>query len=257
MRKQTSRALLTVIAATALMVGGPASEAHAKVYESFSKTLTFNYGDLFRLENVNGEVFIESWNGNEVIIEAEKSAESEEFLRTIEIEVRETGRGVEVITHLPRLRDRYRNSGGNRAVSYTIRLPMEADLDVETVNGQVEIYAIRGAIEASTVNGNVEAEDIAGEVRISTTNGSIRADYSDLSDGNHSFSTTNGSVKLSLPPGAGGEIDARTVNGSITTDFPATVQKLSRRHLRGTFGVGGGLNLEIETVNGSVTIQER
>jgi len=250
---------LTVVlgAALILILSGLVGEARAKVYESFNRTLAFNHGDLLHLENVNGDVFIESWDGSEVIIEAEKSAETEEALRTIEIEVRETGRGVDVITHLPRMRDQYGRDGSNRQVSYNIRLPMEADLDVETVNGKVEIYSIRGAIDASTVNGSVEAQDVAGEVDISTTNGSIRAEYSDLSDGNHSFSTTNGSVKVFLPRGAGGEIDAQTVNGSITTDFPATVERLSRHHLRGTFGGGGGLNLEIETVNGSVTIGER
>ena len=257
MRNQTSRALCLVILGAAVFVGGLANEARAKVYENFKETLDFHYGDLFRLENDNGSIIIETWNENKVQIDAEKSAETDEALRSIEIRIRETGRGIEITTHLPRRRERDGDRGSNRAVSYHILLPMDAELNVETVNGKVEIYGISGNIEASTVNGNVEAEDIAGQVDISTTNGSINASYSEASDGNHRYSTTNGSVKVFLPAGAGGEIDAQTVNGGITTDFPTTVRKLSRRHLQGSFGGGGGLSLEIETVNGSVRIRER
>jgi DUF4097 and DUF4098 domain-containing protein YvlB len=223
----------------------------AKEYETIDETIAFNRGGTFRIENVNGSITVETWDQDNVRIQAEKIADSQESLDDIEIEITGSGDHVSVITHYPR----HSRRGESRHVEYNITLPVEADLDMRTVNGKLEVYGIRGRVDASTTNGGVEVVDITGETEISTTNGSIKARYNEVFTGQYHFSTTNGSVTLDLPPGAGGELDAKTVNGSITTDFPATVERLSRRHLRGTFG-GGGAYFKISTVNGSVRIRE-
>ncbi len=67
----------------------------------------------------------------------------------------------------------------------------------------------------------------------------------------------NGSIALSLPADASTDVQATTVNGSITTDFPLTVTgKISPRRLTGTIG-GGGRSMDLETVNGSVTLRRQ
>jgi hypothetical protein len=236
----------------ALLLGPLAGGANAKVYENFEQTLAFYPGGHFSIENVNGSITVETWNEGTVRIEAEKVADSERLLQEIEILVEGEGDRVRVETRYPR-RTRRGESGH---VDYTIRIPAEANINVETVNGRVDVTGIQGQVDASTVNGSVHVEDIVGEAQISTTNGSIKARYREAFDGNHHFSTTNGSVTLYLPTGAGGEIDARTVNGSITTDFPATVHRMSKNRLKGSFGDGGTGSFEIETVNGSVKIQK-
>jgi hypothetical protein len=45
------------------------------------------------------------------------------------------------------------------------------------------------------------------------------------------------------------------VNGSITTDFKVSGTHSGRRRLSGRIG-GGGRKLELETVNGSITLEE-
>ena len=53
------------------------------------------------------------------------------------------------------------------------------------------------------------------------------------------------------------EVRATTVNGSISTDFPISVTgRVNPRKLTGTIG-GGGRSMEVETVNGSVTLRRR
>jgi DUF4097 and DUF4098 domain-containing protein YvlB len=253
MRTSLNRFFAVAALAAAVVLVFTVSDSAAKVYETIDQTIDFNSGGRFTIENVNGSITIETWDQEQVRIEAEKTASSQEALDDIEVEISGSGGEVNVRTHFPR----HNRRGESRAVEYHITLPVEADIDVETVNGKVEIYGVRGRqMKAETTNGSVEVEDIAGESDISTTNGSIKARYTDVFPGSYHFSTTNGSVTLDLPPGAGGELDARTVNGSITTDFPATVRSLSKRHLQGTFGGGGGF-FEISTVNGSVRIRER
>ncbi len=246
-----SRSGLSRLAAAALLVAFAAAPSMAKERESYEKTVPFNLGGYFRIENVNGDITIEVWNEASVRIQAEKVADSVGSLEKIEILVEGEGDRVEVKTRLPRSLFR----GGSRKVDYRISLPAEAIVNASSVNGQVEIQGIHGQVEASTVNGSIEVYDVAGVVDISTTNGSIKASYVEAGDGHHRFSTTNGSVTLYLPPDAGGELDVDTVNGSISTDFPSTIEQMSKRHLKGTFGGGGGF-FEISTVNGSVKIRK-
>jgi len=244
---------LTLGLAPALLSGCFLDQHAMAARDRFEDTVPFQPGDTFRLENVNGEVLIETWDRAEVSIEAEKAASSERFLKEIEIEVDRSGNEVEVRTRFPRRRSFFGRMG---KVDYRIRVPEEARVDVETVNGKVLVEGIRGRVKASTVNGGIEIEGAAGQVEVSTVNGSIKARYLDVDeDGRNRFSTTNGSVRIELPPDVSGEFEARTVNGSIETDFPLEVTGKIGRRLRGRLGEGRG-SFEISTVNGSVRIDK-
>ncbi|HYE16248.1 MAG TPA: DUF4097 family beta strand repeat-containing protein, partial [Pyrinomonadaceae bacterium] len=69
------------------------------------------------------------------------------------------------------------------------------------------------------------------------------------------FQTVNGAIDLSFPASLSADVHAETVNGEITSDFPLTVTgRFSKRRLDGTIG-GGGRELRLQTVNGSVQIR--
>ena len=71
------------------------------------------------------------------------------------------------------------------------------------------------------------------------------------------FHSVNGSITLDLPADVSTEVRATTVNGSISTDFPISVTgRINARNLTGTIG-GGGRSVELQTVNGSVTLRRR
>lgn len=241
-----SRPLMLVT--TVIMAFSFSSVALARAREDFEQTLPFDRGGTFEVRNANGSITIEIWDEPSVKIEAEKEARSDDALRDIEISVEGSGDSVRVETIHHRRR-------GHGQVSYHIMLPAEANVRARTANGDVTITGIHGEVEAHSTNGGLRVENIEGAIEASTTNGSIRASYDRAVAGRHKFSTTNGSVRVYLPSDAGGELDAETVNGSIEVDFPVTVNRTSRRHLRGRFGTGDG-TFEISTVNGSVKILE-
>ena len=244
MRASARRAVLTTL--TVLVT----TAASAKVRESFEKVVPFEPGGTFTIENRNGSIEIGTWSESSVQILAEKTASSESALDDIEIVVEGSGNRVSVDTVHHR---KWTFGGEGGGVSYRILLPAEAQVSAETANGGIEVTGIHGRVEVRSVNGSLKVEDIAGEIEAETTNGSIRASYDRAVNGRHRFSTTNGAVRLYLPADAGGEIDAETVNGSIDVDFPVTVTRTSRRHLRGSFG-NGSSSFEVSTVNGSVRV---
>ena len=252
------RALLThtalALAVVSLTTSCFIEEVAMASRETIEETRPFDPGGTFRLENVNGTVTIDTWDEKRVRITAEKAANSERALEAIEIDIDGEDDWVEVKTHLPRGR-LFFGSGGK--VDYRITLPTRAQIQVETVNGKLNVTGIKGQVRASTVNGSVEVGEVSGEIETSTVNGSIKATYQDVDpDGRHRFSTTNGSVTLYLPMHASGDFEARTVNGSIKTDFPLEVTgKFGHRRLRGQLGEGRG-TFDISTVNGSVRILE-
>jgi DUF4097 and DUF4098 domain-containing protein YvlB len=244
MPSSAKRAILTALALLA------ATGAFAKVRETFEKVVPFNPGGSFTIETRNGSIEIGTWNEPNVQILAEKTASSEEGLENLEIVVEGSGDRVSVETIHHRKQTHWGEGG---QVSYRILLPAEAHVSAQTANGAVEIQGIHGRVEAKSVNGSLKVENVTGEIQAETTNGSIRASYEKALDGRHRFSTTNGAVRIYLPSDAGGELDAETVNGSIDVDFPVTVTRTSRRHLRGSFGSGTS-SFEVSTVNGSVKV---
>jgi DUF4097 and DUF4098 domain-containing protein YvlB len=126
-----------------------------------------------------------------------------------------------------------------------------------TVNGDVEATGLTAEAEAHTVNGSIELAT-SGYARAETVNGKIRASLgrSDWEDG-LDFQTVNGSIRLELPADTAADVSARTVNGSIDTDFPLTVKgRFGSRRMSGTIG-GGGPELNLETVNGSIHLRKR
>jgi hypothetical protein len=222
--------------------------------DSFEETRAFDPGGRFEVANVNGEVRVATWEREEVRIEAELRAVSQDQLERIKIEVEGEGDQVLVHTRLPR-GGFFGNGGG--VVNYHITLPRHARLDVTTVNGRVSIEGVSGQVKASTVNGGVEIADVSGEVRASTVNGSIKTRFHAAdADGHHQFETTNGSVTVTLPADVSGRFEARTVNGSISTDFPLEVEgRLFKKRLEGRLG-DGRASYEIATVNGAVSIRK-
>jgi len=140
-------------------------------------------------------------------------------------------------------------------VEFVVKVPAGVRLAARTVNGAVDASGLSADVDAETVNGSVKVAT-SGVARAETVNGSVqasmgRADWSsDLA-----IKTVNGSIRVTLPPAAGATLDAETVNGSIQTDFEVAGGKATRRRLTGTIG-GGGRGLTLETVNGSIHINQ-
>ena len=207
----------------------------------------------FELENVNGRITLRTWSRDEVRIEAERGAVTEEMLEDIQIEIEGEGSSVRVKTRYPKQKGWF--MGGNRGkVDYEITVPRGAEVRLKTVNGPVDVEGLSGSIRVESVNGGLDLADIGGEVRAKTVNGSIRADYDRLpGSGHHRFETVNGGIQVALPKDAGGRLEARTVNGSIDCDFPLDVTVKEKRRLEGRFGSGDG-RFDLATVNGGIDV---
>lgn len=252
---------LMLCAAAATLLTGATLHA-VELTEKFDKT--FAAKATVGVDNVNGSVTVQSWDRNEIRVEAEKTVDgsgeaAKTALKELRIDVREEGDSLRIRTIHPKDNDGgfFSWLAGNHVdanVRYTVTVPRRTNLDLETVNGRIEAREIDGVMELETTNGKIEVARCAGRVSAETTNGGIVAQLNATSPGRMELETTNGSVEIQLPAGFRANLDARTTNGSIKSDFPITIQgTMDRNRLSGSLN-GGGEELRIRTTNGSVKI---
>ena len=142
------------------------------------------------------------------------------------------------------------------AVDFVVRVPEGVKVDVQTVNGGLEVRGATAEVVARTTNGSVRAETLGGPVDARTTNGSIHASMRSVGSAREmDFRTTNGSVTVEMPASLGAEVEMSTVNDRVSTEFPVTMSgRIDPRRLRATIG-DGSRRVTMRTVNGSVELR--
>ncbi|MDX1643372.1 MAG: DUF4097 family beta strand repeat-containing protein [Thermoanaerobaculia bacterium] len=259
---------LAAVALGAILAMAPIAAQAETLSERFETVVEVDPASSVAVRNTNGNVSVTIWDRDQVEIVAEKRARSgdrqaaAEALEEIRIDIERSPGRLAIETELPR------SSNGvlawllgrhvDASVSYEIRVPRTAPLEVVTVNGRVSSSGPSGEQRLRTTNGRIEVGAAGGDVDARTTNGSIdvaldsRLERSDVE-----LSTTNGSITLRLPDDLRGRLEARTVNGRISTELPVTLESSrSRRRLDGDLNGGGANRIGLRTVNGSISVLE-
>jgi DUF4097 and DUF4098 domain-containing protein YvlB len=254
--------MTTAALACATMICLPAAGAA----QDFEWNGRIDSGDKIEIKGINGEINATYTSGSEVRVSAKKEARKSDP-NDVRIEVVEHSGGVTICAVYP-------DDGGKKneckpgddgrlsshdndvAVHFTVQVPAGVVLDANTVNGGVDAGGLRSDVFASTVNGGIKVST-SGLAKANTVNGSIeasmgRADWT----GDLDFQTVNGSITVAMPADVGARVRASTVNGGMESDFALTIQgKFSNKKMEGTIG-GGGRDLNLETVNGSIRLKK-
>src|SRR6185295_10903125 len=233
------------------------------------------------LSNVNGSIKIETWDRAEVQVSADKIVkspsedEANKTLARLKVIVDAKPNRVKVEAQYPRGTNGLFSWLSGRGVESTkvefiVRIPREADLRIDTVNGDITLENGKGDLRLTTVNGTVSASDSDGTVTLESTNGNVKAHHTrgsleastvngrveaeliDLGSGKTSLESVNGGITLRLPASARANLSASTVNGRVNCELDVAGTK-KRTRVEGTLN-GGGPDIEISTVNSSVDI---
>jgi hypothetical protein len=249
-----------------LFVAGALALATPSLAEDFAWRGRLTAGQTLEVRGINGGITADASGGEAEVTAVKKARNSDPA--SVEVRAVEHAGGVTVCAIYPGSGGRSNscepgNHGGSHMrnndvqVEFTVKVPAGVKLKVHTVNGGVRVGEVESDVDAASVNGSINVA-ATGLVKAETVNGSIeasmgRADWTGTLD----FETVNGSISLDLPADLSADIDAETVNGRIEVDFPlgGNVHR-TKRELRGTIG-GGGRSLDLETVNGSITLRKR
>ena len=244
---------------TALVLGGCATSVFA-LEERVTEEFPLKEGGTVRVENINGDITVETIGGNTVEMEALKVAKSQEILDGMQILTDTRDGDVNIDTKLHKKETFWGGDNNYGKVHYTLRVPDYAHIRTDSVNGDLMITAGYGKVHAETVNGDMELINIQSDLNIDTVNGDADVHFAKL-DGDQSLKaeSVNGDFSFEFPGNASAEVEIETLNGSIRTgDFKLHVHegKYVGRDVREDIG-GGDARVRIETVNGDIRIERQ
>lgn len=240
----------------------------------YSKTETRNYNitadGKVTVENVNGDIYVESWDKNQVSLQIKKTVraddqdEADEYFTNLSIEIESGKDFLEVHTHYPHEWNRgffdwlFHLGEKSADVEYTLKVPVGVTLDLGSTNGKVEVQDVSGDVKAHSTNGGINLDGVTGEIDASTTNGGISISVSKSgSFKDLEAKTTNGGIKIYCPQDIDADIEAHTTNGGIDTEFPVTVSgSFNSKSLDGKIN-NGGKRMYLHTTNGGIQILKK
>ncbi|MCW8833003.1 MAG: DUF4097 family beta strand repeat-containing protein [Colwellia sp.] len=238
------------------LIGTYSLPVYADIVDTVEQSFSVEDNSQFSLENINGEVVINSWQEASIKVEATIQADNQEQRDRVEVKMKQNGQHVVVETHYQE-----KSSWGNNQtaqVEYRVWLPSDTKLaDIELVNGSLTINDVSGEVSAQVVNGSITASGLTNDTELSSVNGSIKAYYQSFSQhlDDIELETVNGSIKLYLPKNVNARLDLETMHGSIKTDFGLSSQEntFTGHNLRGDIGTGD-VKIDMESVNGSIKV---
>lgn len=256
--------------------------------ETISKELSFeNYteGNWFTLQNVNGYVQIEGYEGKTIKMEIEKiiTAKTEEALQRgiHEINVAFVNKTKHIYAHLDSPWTDFKLSSGRfnynedwkgnenerygYILNFKVKVPANINVKATTINrGDVSIKDIFGDnIVANNINGGISLDNVSGQTSVNALNKDINIKYRSNPNRRSKFHTLNGNIDITFQKNLNADITFKSLNGAMYTNFELTKsnQKMNgkgkkRRHRGEFFKIGkGGAKLDFHVLNGNVYLR--
>ena len=249
------------------------------------------------LQTFDGSIQIQSSDSPEVLVEIEKRGPTRDAVDKVVVESSQEGNRIQVRVNQP---DQESLRGFGFHVSTSARLivfvPARADISARTGDGAIDVQRVNGRLELRTGDGSIRASNVSGTLTFDTGDGAVTVDRAEgtlsvetgdggvnvtgqlaavkmhTGDGSVVYrvepgtsmssdwdiSTGDGSVALYLPSEFNAELDAHTGDGTIRAelDIARSNGESSRRTVRGRIG-DGGRRVRVRTGDGSITLRRR
>ena len=215
------------------------------------------------VESSGGGVELTRGPAGAVHVVAERTAETEDAARRLEVVTRLEGNTVHVqFRHVGNMR--------NESVSFRIAAPADSRIEVQTAGGRVAARGFGGGIHVETGGGGVQVADARGPVRLRSGGGSIAVErvvgsvevdtgggsvhvQGTLRGENH-VRSGGGSIHVAIPGDDKLEVDASTGGGSARNDFGLSSDGERHGRFHGRIGDGSAGSLELRTGGGSIEL---
>lgn len=232
--------------------------ASGKASDTWTRTYELPAGGRLEVINTNGAIQAEAAPAGPVEVRVERTVKAgsddaaRELLAQVEMREEVGGNRVRLETRAPKIRM------GGLTAAFVVRVPPGVHVDLRTVNGGVRLDNVGGEVRATTTNGGVKGR-VASVALLDarTTNGGVDLQVTGVvaPDAKVSLASVNGGVRLAVPQDTRADVHARCTNGRIdVSELPLSHDGESgRRRLDGALN-GGGAQIDLQTVNGGVTL---
>ncbi|MFH1940509.1 MAG: hypothetical protein ABIL68_00265 [bacterium] len=282
------RSLFLIVVVVAMYHATNAFSADVVKTEKIEKTFRFKDPkgkNLLVVDNVFGSIEVTGYNGEDVVVKAEKIIRAksdrkvEEAQEEVYLDIAEEDDLIELYVdgpfrdHNGRGRSRswrgFERSGWEVCFNFQIKVPVGTHLEISTVNdGEISVTKIDGDYEIHNVNGGIMMDEIGGSGDVYTVNGDVTVDFTKNPEGESRFGSLNGEVRLYFQPKLSADFYLKTFNGQVFSDFEVTYlapkvttmnEKNGKRvyksgHLCGVRAGSGGPEIKLDGFNGDMFI---
>ena len=290
------RALITAITFTCLSTFSSLSAAD--VEREIAREFDVDAGGTLSLDTDIGAIRVRTHSRDQlqvkVLMRANTSSDdrAEEIFDKFELKFDSSGDNVTVTGEHENRRRWWNNWNDRLRVFYDVTVPARYNLELDTSGGSIEIDdlegtvnihtsgghitlgSIKGNVEASTSGGSIKAESIVGDVSVSTSGGNLRfnsidgdllgktsggsitAEFVSQIDDRIELRTSGGNIRVSLPGDMNANIEASTSGGHVSTELPMMISgRISHASLNGKLN-NGGPDIILRTSGGNIVISE-
>lgn len=230
------------------------------------------------VDTVEGHIRVTGHSGPQIEVTVEERWRGDtadkliEARRDIRLDMTQEGNTVKLYVDGPfRCRGNCGDSGDrgySARFDFEVRVPVEAMLDLRTVNGgRVEVDNVEGDFSVRNVNGGIRMKGLAGSGGAHTVNGSVALAFKRNPREAVSAKTVNGEIDVNFVPGLAANLRVKTFNGEVWTDLDTRALPMAenarregsrfvyKRDREARLQVGsGGAEHSFETLNGSINI---
>jgi len=274
-----------LVFAVALLVAAPGADT----------TVALQEGDRVVVQNLLGEIFVETWSRGELRVMGEEGDEADVVVTrsgsrvVIRPDDRWGRRGEDVTLRLPAW---VALEIGGRSLDVTVE-GMQAGVTVENVEGDIEVTGTSGPLQLTTTEGEVKVERARGSVRVSAqaddvlledvvgdvwvTAGSGDVDLLGIdggevfvetvsggvtfvgrlrTGGTYEFSTHSGDADVTVPGNVSARVSVSTFDGEFDSDFPVRVEGYSGGRTFDFILGDGAASLSIRVFDGEIHLRE-
>jgi DUF4097 and DUF4098 domain-containing protein YvlB len=229
------------------------------------------------LSTFDGSIEIRPWDRPDVEVIVEKRGPSQSSIADIEVNASQSGNHITVETRWRRRTGDFHFGWSRSSARLIVSLPASSDILAKSGDGSIDVERVDGRIELRSGDGSIRGHHIAGNLNVQTGDGSITVDGTFAGLRAHSgdgsvrihaavgaeassdweISTGDGSVTLELPDGFNADLDAHTGDGGIHVHditLSNVTGEIKRNSVRGRLG-SGGRQLRVRTGDGSITLR--
>lgn len=225
---------------------------------------------LVKVSTVNGSIHVKAHSGKEVVVDTDTESPRTQPAPNGMKQIL-GGRGgvnIEEENNVVTVKSVHGNG------SYVLLVPEKSSVHLKSVNAkELRIEGVEGELEAETSNGAITIVDAAGPVVAHSLNGRLTASFARIAAAKPmSFSTLNGRIDLTLPSSARADLKISNRRGETYSDFELMVAtavtqsasgrengpryKLNMEHIVAAKLNGGGPEISLRSVNGSIYIRQ-
>jgi DUF4097 and DUF4098 domain-containing protein YvlB len=193
------------------------------------------------ISNISGTVDVTGWDQSQVSVNGELSGGNDVDVRS------EHGR-ITITVKFPSM------SFNTRGVDLHIKVPRASEVDVTTVNADINSRGVTGQQRLKAVSGTVRADIAQSDVEVKTVSGDITLHGAGKPIGLH-LATISGTIRLEH---GAGDVEASTTSGGINLALDSG-RSVRMRTVSGDLSFRGKLtkdaDFDAQTVNGNVKMR--